>query len=215
MKRVNYYKISNTTVSSEIGVWPQLDVPREYYDIPNNFKILQYKEFPECKPNLDGFRLRFGSILTDVLSADMINFSGMFVSSKFKSLVEQAKVQGGRFYKVVLDSEEPPESYGDKLNQYYFFHLIDVGPNLIDYEKSEFRNILKNNQIVKISSHDNYHPTKQPKKLILKYCPDILRRPYSIETLISESFLERIKTESITGLEIEPYTWVEFYEDEK
>ena len=108
MKKLLYYSLKHNTEWEKIGTWPQLEPPRRYWKVKNNYdEALDYRKFPEETPNLNNFTLKRTAKRTDVLSAEMPGIGGrigMFVSEKFKSLVENYTLRNFRFYNCKLIS---------------------------------------------------------------------------------------------------------------
>lgn len=204
-----FYRLRNSTNSKEIGVWEQLNVPKNYYKVENNFTILDNaSEFPETAPNLENFRIKTGAKLTDVLSAEMIHSStGLFVSSKLAKIIKNYKTSGIRFYETSLVSK------GDVRTDYEFMYFIHDYYDMIDYDKSEFVDFTEDDAIVEIKEEEKRDMPGfyEPRKITLKEDIDIFRAPYDVKILISQRLKDEFGKEKITGVEIEEFTKVQFY----
>ncbi len=192
-----------STSLEEVGVWEQLDIPKDYYKKQNNFKILDYRSFPQIEPNLENFRLKKGAILTDVLSSYLPAKSlGIFVSKKFKELLGQVNIHGVRFYKTSIELKTGEVSEG-----YHFMHLIDNCVELIDFDHSVFVDFSEENKQVHLKDKDRVDLPDfvEPKKLVLFKRVDVLRSPYNVEILISEGLKNKMEEYGITGAYFERY----------
>jgi len=216
MKKLLYYSLKHNTEWEKIGTWPQLEPPRRYWKVKNNYdEALDYRKFPEETPNLNNFTLKRTAKRTDVLSAEMPGIGGrigMFVSEKFKSLVENYTLRNFRFYNCKLISpfdenfnkrKEPELFHFNYLN---FIHTTD----LIDFKQSVFED-LKTNQMVTVENEDQRDPFLQPRKLFLKETPDLFCPPYDIKILVSEQLKTAIEESGITGVWFEDRIICEFY----
>lgn len=208
MKEIVYYKMQLSTEKEVVGTWPQLEVPKNYFKVDNNFKILGFREFPINAPNLDNFIVKNAAKLTDVMSSDSPNSSiGIFVNEKIKELILSYNMKGGDFYKSTFVSKNLELT--KKEFNYYFLHLIEC-VQIIDFQKSEFED-LSTNTIVSVSKEEDLPIFKRAKKLVLKETPDIFRSPYKVEILVSESLKSEMEKMKISGIWFEKYTWNEFY----
>jgi hypothetical protein len=212
MKEIVYYKMQLSTEKEVVGTWPQLDVPKNYFKVGNNFKILGFREFPNSKPNLENFIVKNTAKLTDVMSSESPNSSiGIFVKEKIKELILSYNIKGGDFYKSTFISKNSKITKKE-LNDYYFLHLIEC-TQIIDFQKSKFED-LATNQMIAVEKEDDLPIFKRPIKLFLKEIPDIFRSPYKVEILVSESLKLEMEKTKVSGIWFEKYTWNEFYTEE-
>lgn len=216
MKRIIYYSIQNSTENEKVGCWPQLEPPKKYWKVKNNYdEALNYRKFPEVAPNLDNFSLKAIAKRTDVLSAEMPGIGsniGMFVSEKFKNLLQNYTLKNFRFYDCKLispfdenfDKRNEPELFN--FNFLNFIHTTD----LVDFKKSVFKD-LKTSQMVTVENEDQISPFLRPRKLFLKEKPDLFCAPYDIDILVSEQLKTAIEEAGITGIWFEDRIICEFY----
>ncbi|WP_299460876.1 DUF1629 domain-containing protein [uncultured Microscilla sp.] len=213
MKKVDYLLLKHSTNLKEIGFWEQLDVPEEYYNVPNNFKILEYDKFPEVSPNLENFRLREKANLTDCLSSFMPTPSiGFFISKKFQGLFNDFLLEGIRFYPTTIMKAD-----GTTIDSYSFLHVVDQYHDNINYEKSVFVDFSEDDEPeVDIKEEDKIFlpDCVEPRKIILKNEVDLFRCPYDTSTLVSTKLKSTIEQEGITGVEFDDRVGIEFYLDE-
>ncbi|MFM2386675.1 MAG: hypothetical protein RL660_1432 [Bacteroidota bacterium] len=216
MKRITYYSIKNATEREKIGCWPQLEPPKRYWKVENNYdKALDYRKFPQVKPNLDNFSLKRIAKRTDVLSAEMPGVGGcigLFVSEKFKRLVENYNLKDFRFYDCKLispfdedfNNRKEPEVFN--FNFLNFIHSVDI----IDFKRSVFEN-LKTNEMITIENEEERTMFLHPRQLFLKETPDLFCSPYGISILVSEQLKTAIEEAGITGIWFEDRIACEFY----
>ncbi|MCX8524719.1 hypothetical protein OF897_12430 [Chryseobacterium formosus] len=169
MKRITYYSIQNVTESEKVGCWPQLEPPKRYWKVKNNYDdVLDYRKFPEVTPNLDNFTLKSIAKRTDVLSAEMQGVGGrigMFVSEKFKGLVENYTLRDFRFYDCKLISSFD-ENFNKRENSelFHFNYLNFIHPtDIIDFKHSVFED-LKINEMVTIENEEERTMFLYPRK---------------------------------------------------
>ena len=202
-----------STESEIVGTWPQLDVPKNYFKIINNFEILQFREFPSVEPNLDDFIFKRGAKLTDLLSSYLPSTSvGVFVNQKFRDLIANFKVKNFRFYNSSLIAADKDFSKKLAENPYFFLHLIHVN-EIIDFSQSVFED-LKTNKMSIVDKEEQISPFLYPIKLFLKETPDLFRSPFNIALLVSEALKKAIEEANITGVWFEEFTGNEFYTEE-
>lgn len=70
--------------------------------------------------------------LTDILSATMLGGSGLFISEKFKSLLELFRISDHNFFQAQINHK------GTTYDNYYWLHLMSDLRKFIDYKHSEF-----------------------------------------------------------------------------
>lgn len=213
MKQINYLLLKQSTNLKEIGFWEQLDVPKEYYNVPNNFKILEYDKFPTVTPNLENFRLREKAKLTDCLSSFMPTPSiGLFVSKKLQNLVSNFLLEGIKFYPSTIVKTDDTT-----IDSYSFLHVVDQYHGNINYEKSIFVDFSEDDEPeVDIKEEDKIFlpDCVEPRKIVLKTKIDLFRQPYDVSILVSEDLRKAIEAEGITGVEFDNRIGTEFYLDE-
>lgn len=210
MKKLVYYKMRLSTESKIVGTWPQLDVPKKYFKVPNNFEILSSRSFPEKSPNLENFIFKSGTKVTDILSSYLPDLDiGVFVNQKFKDLISNFYIKNFQFYNCSLMAADNKIAEQLAENPYFFLHIIH-GNEILDFSQSIFEN-LKTNQMVVIDSEEEVSPFLFPIKLFLKETPDLFRSPFNIALLVSESLKKTIEESNITGIWFEEFKGNEFY----
>lgn len=210
MKKLVYYSMTLATESEIVGTWPQLDVPKNYFKVDNNFKILSIREFPSVRPNLDNFIFKRSAKLTDVLSSHMLHSSiGVFVNQKFKSLITKFDVKEFQFYDCKLVSAD--KNFNDQLAtmDYSFFHLIYIN-DIVNFSQSVFKD-LKTNQLITVDNESQLPMFSSPQKLVIKEVPDLFRSPFDINFLVSESLKKAMEEANISGVWFEEFKGNEFY----
>ena len=198
MSENKFYKLRCNTEFEEIGVWEQLRVPDKYWEVKNNFKGLDFWEFPSETPNLNYFCLKKGAVKTDFLSAELLSTSiGIFVSEKVKNILENHNCSGVQFYKSTLINLNDRTDF-----VYYFVHIIQSYRQFINPEKSIFIDFLEDEE-VKIDISKPLESPLEPKHLVLKDSFDIFRNPGSVDLIISEKLKNALIDAGITGTFIE------------
>ncbi|MFC7348962.1 imm11 family protein [Chryseobacterium zhengzhouense] len=213
MRKIVYYRMKLSTESEIVGTWPQLDVPKNYFKIINNFEILQFREFPSVEPNLDNFIFKRGAKLTDLLSSYLPSTSvGVFVNQKFRDLIVNFNVKNFRFYNSSLIAAD--KDFTKKLaeNPYFFLHLIYVN-EIVDFSQSVFKD-LKTGQLIEVNNEDQLPLFLSPKKLVLKETLDLFRSPFDVDFLVSESLKKAMEEANISGVWFEEFKGNEFYIEE-
>lgn len=212
MRKLVYHRMRLTTESEIVGTHPQLDVPKNYFKVPNNFKILTSRHFPEITPNLENFIFKRVAKLTDLLSSYLpYTDIGVFVNEKFKDLIANFYVKNFQFYDCSLIAEDKDFIAQLAANPYFFLHLIHVN-EIVDFSQSLFEDI-KTGQMITVNSEDQLPMLSSPKKLVLKETPDLFRSPFDIDLLVSESLKQAIEEASISGVWFKEYEGNEFYFD--
>ncbi|WP_139418827.1 imm11 family protein [Chryseobacterium mulctrae] len=213
MRKIVYYTMKLSTESEIVGTWPQLDVPKNYFKVANNFEILQFREFPSVEPNLDNFIFKRAAKLTDILSSYLPATSiGIFVNQKFKDLIANFYVKNFRFYNCSIITAD--KDFTKKLaeNPYFFLHLIYVN-EIVDFSLSVFKD-LKTSEIITGNNENQLPMFSSPKKLVLKETPDLFRSPFDVDLLVSQSLKKAIEEANISGVWFEEFTGNEFYTEE-
>jgi len=213
MRKIVYYRMKLSTESEIVGTWPQLDVPKNYFKIINNFEILQFREFPSVEPNLDNFIFKRGAKLTDLLSSYLPSTSvGVFVNQKFRDLIANFNVKNFRFYNSSLIAAD--KDFTKKLAEdpYFFLHLIYVN-EIVDFSQSVFKD-LKTGQLIEVNNEDQLPLFLSPKKLVLKETLDLFRSPFDVDFLVSESLKKAMEEANISGVWFEEFKGNEFYIEE-
>ncbi len=170
--------------------------------------------------DLNNFCIDDKSKLTDLLSSDYLRFDGLFISEKFKRVIEKAIAYKFKIFDTTLYRK------GIKVNDYFFFNIINT--DSIDYTKTSFRvdaSPIKwrdGGKEIKINGEEELFsnswdiimedPTKSilPKKAILKEYVDIIKFANSTSIYCSEHLKQKIEEEKLTGVVFEE-TDIEFY----
>jgi len=217
MTKLVYYSLEQNTESETIGTWPQLESPKRYWKIENNYDVaLDYRKFPEVTPNLDNFTLKRAAKRTDVLSAEMPGVGGrigMFVSGKFKTLLDNYILKDFRFFNCKLISPFDENFKKRKEPELFDFNYVNLihSTDIIDFNHSVFED-LKTNQMVTLKNEEQRNPFLRPRKLFLKETPDLFCSPYGVSILISERLKAAIEAAGITGVWFEDRMICEYYE---
>lgn len=213
MKKLVYHRLRFSTESKIIGIWPQLDVPKHYFKVPDNFEILTSRHFPEVKPNLENFIFKRGAKRTDVLSAYLPDLDiGVFVNQKFSDLLSDFDSKSARFYPCSLIAADKNGTEQLVENPYSFLHVIHAN-EIIDFKQSVFED-LKTNQMTAVENQEQVSPFLYPVKLFLKETPDLFRSPFNIALLVSESLKQAMEKAAISGVWFEEFKGNEFYSAE-
>lgn len=147
--------------------------------------------------------------MTDIMSSFLPQSSiGIFLNKKVRDLFLSYDMRGGRFYESTFKSNNPKITK-EQLNNYYFLHLIEY-LQIIDFKKSEFKD-LKTETIIKVEKEEELPIFSIPQKLVLKEIPDLLRSPFKVDILVSESLKLEMEKLNVTGVLFEKYSWNEFY----
>lgn len=210
MKKVVYYEMDLSTESKFVGTYPQLDVPKTYFKVADNFEILSIRAFSSVKPNLDNFIFKRSAKLTDVFSSHMLHSSiGVFVNQKFKDVIEKFYVKNFQFYNCKLISANKDFDNQFESTAYSFFHLIYAN-EILDFSQSIFKD-LKTDEMVTIYNEDERAPFLRPVKLFLKETPDLFRSPFDITFLVSEPLKKAMEEANISGVWFKEFKSNEFY----
>lgn len=141
MKKVVYYQMELATESEIVGTYPQVDVPKHYFKVPDNFETLSLGSFPEANPNLENFIFKRAAKRTDVLSSHMLHSSiGVFIDKKCKDLIENFCVKNFQFYDCTLIAADKGFEAQLAENPYFFLHLIYAN-EVLDFSQSVFENL--------------------------------------------------------------------------
>lgn len=219
MKKLVYYSLHEATEREKVGSWPQLEPPRRYWKVANNYdKVLDFRKFPDEAPNLDNFTLKNIAKRTDVLSAEMPGVGGhvgMFVNEKFKTLVENFTLNDCRFYDCKLLAPFDENFKKRKEPEVFQFHYLNLihKTDLVDFKQSVFED-LKTSQMVTVENEEQRDPFLRPRKLCLKEAPDLFCAPYDINILVSEQLKTAIEAAGITGVWFDDRIVCEFYTNE-
>jgi len=202
-----YYKLKYSTTIKEIGCWKQIDVPDKYWEIDNNFESIDWFLFQEKTPNLEKFELKKKAKLTDLLSSHQLDASkGVFVSLKFKEIIEKHKFSGVKFYESSIKKGKD-----EIINNYFFMHVIDNYSELLNIKKSKFVDFLEDDKEVKLNIGEPILGSISPEKLTLKESYDLFRSPGGVEIIISENLNKSLLEANITGTFIEEFTRYEIH----
>lgn len=213
MRKLVYYSLRLSTESKIVGTWPQLDVPKKYFKVPNNFEILSSRSFPEKSPDLESFIFKSGAKITDLLSSYLPDLDiGVFVNQKFKDLISDFYIKNFQFYNCSLIAAD--KDFTKKLaeDNYLFLHLVHVN-EIVDFNQSLFKD-LKTSEMISIDNEEQRSPFLRPVKLFLKETPDLFRSPFNIAILVSESLKNAMEEANITGVWFEEFKGNEFYTEE-
>lgn len=210
MKELRFYKLTNSLNTTVVGHVKQLEAPvLKKYNPKSlyNFHNLNSTQFMEENPELDVFKLFSSSKKTDFLSSQLSPSIGFFISDKIVDLLNGFKIVGSKIYKVEIFTSDEKET----LTDYNFLHLIDDYNN-IDYSKSLFVDFSEDKE-VSIDANQGIHlpPLVEPKKFFFNSSPDIFRLPYDTSVLISSSLKEKFERDNVSGIELQPFSDVQFY----
>ena len=213
-----YYLLNRSLERKEVGVaFGQTDqiwdldfisgVPyiEQLMKLPNWHGNLTNDEFPTYEPRIK-FELTEKGKLSDLVDIPMMTANGLFLSPKFKTLLEYFNLMEHRFYPGKL-------KVGEFVKEYFWFHPKANYFEWFDFEKSEVHFELEEDEPIFINSleqYKNYHKkgyinvskicfNKQFPNLDLFCIPHLNRRT---EFFISEQLMNIIKKEKITGIEI-------------
>jgi hypothetical protein len=134
-----YFIISNASGTKETGIeYPQVKSMTKGYDLdaPNSVWALYAvrNEKPTFKPNLDSFVLYKKSHLTDVISAGFIGGRGLFVSDRFKKLLQKFNLTNHIFFPATVIKD-------DQIYKYYWMHLVNSDyRKYVVFSKTKFSN---------------------------------------------------------------------------
>ncbi len=213
MRKLVYYRMRLSTESEIVGTWPQLDVPKNYFKVANNFEIMSSRSFSEKSPNLENFIFKRGSKLTDLLSSYLPDLDiGVFVNQKFKDLIANFYVKNFQFFNCSLIAADKKNLEQLAENPYFFLHIIHAN-EILDFRKSVFKD-LKTSEMISVDNEEQRSPFLRPVKLFLKETPDLFRSPFNIAILVSESLKQAIEEATISGVWFEEFKGNEFYIDE-
>lgn len=216
---MNYYKVSNTENINEIGNYPQTKLLKGYDPtLPNSHWNVLSNEFPEFTPNYE-LELLNNSIATDYLDVDS-KPTGIFVSEKLKKIIETFNLPPHRFYKIKVIQNK-------KNIDYYWFHYIvndfweyvDLNESMIEIYHMVNK---KHSEVLRIKSINNIEILKENLergfklrlfKIIFKnkYPYDIYKISNIIyePVIVSESLLNALQEEGMTGFTAKPYDVIE------
>ncbi|WP_133162599.1 imm11 family protein [Flavipsychrobacter stenotrophus] len=90
-----------------------------------------YDRLPAFIPDLDSFILSSKALLTDILSTSLIN-RGLIVSNRVKEILEKCLLPEHAFFPIGLYYKN------ERIENYFWFHLISDFVDNIDFEKSTF-----------------------------------------------------------------------------
>ncbi|MBY0349163.1 MAG: hypothetical protein K2W79_12960 [Hydrotalea flava] len=209
-----YYILKPAVGTNETGMaYPAVESFEDYdFNAPNSVHKLKSKEFPNFIPDLR-FKLAKGSKLCDIMGQATINAHGFLISQKLKSIFENVNSVPCKFYSATIEDKQT-------IHQYYWVHFVWVESiKHIDYEKSSFyiKRGLRNIGNIRVVSYENFLIENNKMDAVnylafehlnintpIKY--DCFVLEHSTEIYISFDLFEKIKTGSITGIEIEPAT---------
>jgi hypothetical protein len=214
---MKYYLLKRSLKRKDVGI--AFGQTEEYFDfeakegiprikelesLPNYHGKLRNDEFPDFVPRIK-FKLAVKGKLSDLVDIPNMNAKGMLVSPKFKKLLEMFKLQEHRFYTGHL-------KVGEFFLEYFWFHpLSEKMDKFIDFEKSIFEDSNEKRIIIaslndKLGYYEKYGVSFFIKKIILKQSLDLFYIPnfqYGDDFFISEPFMQALKKEKITGIEIQ------------
>jgi hypothetical protein len=219
---MEYYEVSFNTEDLNVGKYPQIIDAHPGYDFssPRSYKKLNYYEFPEKKPDLNGLLIDAKANLTEILTCQGVTYSaGLFVSKKIKNILEKSNIVNYKYYPVILH-------YGDlQLDNYEFIHVVEA-EDIIDFKMSEFvlldtQSLLTQPESIEINSMEEwnekypvYYRDKKRNislnnvKLLDTF--DLFRLLYSNKLYISNKLKSELETFGKLPLAYEK-TWVSFY----
>ncbi len=170
MRKLVYYRMRLSTESEIVGTWPQLDVPKNYFKVANNFEILTSRYFPETPPNLENFIFKRPAKLTDLLSSYLPDTDiGVFVNQNFKNLTANFDVKGFQFYNFKLIPADKDFAHQLSATPFFFLHLIHVN-TIVNFSQSIFED-LKTNQMITVDNEEQRSPFLPPIARICNPCP--------------------------------------------
>jgi len=183
-------------------------IPRieQLHNLPYHHVHLTNHEFPNFKPRIK-FRLKEGAKLTDVLGIPNMNAYGFFLSEKFKNLLEKFNLMEHKFYEGQL-------YLNDSILRYFWFHPKENNFEWIDFDKTDVFFKYNDAPPIKINNYDEYQSKYHNKGgfelqniNLKKDIPnfDLFYLPfvnYGCDFFISESLMNVIIKEKITGIEI-------------
>ncbi|MCR8559495.1 hypothetical protein KXD93_17690 [Mucilaginibacter sp. BJC16-A38] len=161
---MSYYILEPACDTPETGpVYPQIQKLKPGYDDNKPDSIYSYLKksingFPDRVPDLDSFILHGHAKPTDLISNAITSGSGLFVSQKLKSILENHHLMTNRFYsaKVIYKKKV--------LDNYFWAHFIPDFTEYIDYPQSSFF-IYKHYRLddgnIAINSLDDYFKKRQ------------------------------------------------------
>lgn len=174
--------------------------------LPNYHGKLNNDAFPDFEPRIK-FKLKEGAKLTDSLNYPSMNAKGLLISSKFKTLLQQFNLMEHMFY--------PAQIYVDNFQiEYFWFHQKENYFEWIDFEKTEVYFTDGENPPIKVKNYkeylNNFHKkggfdmfnitlNSEFPKLDFFYLSSV---NYGSSFFISETLMQALKKEKITGIEI-------------
>lgn len=203
--KTTIYSIMPSTDSKIVGVYPQLEAPKNYFNESNNLTTINNQKLCDVSPNLEKFLLKNRAKVTDILRAELLDPSlGMFVNDKFISLLNPKKTNYMSTYpSTILQSKEKIFS------NYFFLHLINNFSDYIDFNTSLFYHLTTKESIKLTNEISQLPPLVRVKQLAMSNVPQIFRLPSLVNIFISEDFKNQIEMEKINGLLIEEFNYFE------
>jgi hypothetical protein len=212
---MDFYNISNSFDSKEIGCYPQsTEMGCGYNHLrPDSIKHVQLKKIPDFTPDTGCFVLRYRAKLTDFISAAIIS-NGFIVSSKVKSIMEKFNLGKHAFFPAKVSKKD--KIYDDYF--WFIFEPIDLS-FFIDYNKTVFyltdtdRNKIKMLEIHSVEMHKNIIRQFTYSDCIdsdlvffIKDAPsnlDLIESPvFDYSMHISTELAQQLKINNITGLRL-------------
>ncbi|WP_290796210.1 hypothetical protein [Flavihumibacter sp. UBA7668] len=214
---MEYYVLKYST-GKEIGkTYPQTNGMSDNYnfEISDSINFLPNLETPLFIPNLNYLKVDENAKITDFISTGLINATGFIVNEKIKSLFDNYKIADHMYFPASL-------YYKHKHIKAHWLHFTNDYTSLIDFNKSTFdlrspitwdiwSTIEANIKFNTLSSLIEKHKEKEvldqifPEELCIKLKLEIhllTFRYLGTRVLISETLLNQLKKEKITGYEI-------------
>jgi hypothetical protein len=218
---MKYYTTSFITESNKTGDYPQIIGANNNYPFnkPTSYKKLNYYEFPEEQPNMNGIVLSPKAKLTPILTCLGATYSvGFFINQQLKEILSQSSIENFHYYPVILEQNKT------RISNYEFIHII-YGQDFIDIVQSEFamldvQSLSTPPESISINSMEEweekyplYYREKKRNivlsKVKLKKELDLFRIPFSNTLYISEKLIAQFNSLKNVPLKYDE-PWVKF-----
>lgn len=206
MREVKIFSLQSSTDLEIVGDYPQLEPIKKYFEVKNNYKLLNWSSFPDFEPNLDTFEFKPKAKITDFISGYDISLNvGDFISLKLASLFNN-DCGNYKLYSAKVEKSKTAEV------ECKFLHVIDIPHHEIDFENTIFINFINKEEL----SYSQIElkkpiPFTRFKKLVLKREFEIMRLMGKSELYVTEDFKEKIEANNITGVEFKQYDETEVF----
>lgn len=195
------YSIAYSTQLDVTGTYPQVKLSSDVFkENKHDFKILNSEKLPDGQINLNGFILDDKALKTDILSSDELNNKiGLFLSKKAYDILKTIKSHLMSFYPIKINNQE------------YFFLQVVSCHDLIDYQKSLFKDMINSGKIEKVESYKDYALRRsttylKAQEIFVLNSPQLFRVPFDAEILITEELKNSLEKADLSGMNIKPYT---------